>query len=70
MTQTVHKCTTFAADDLGYWRCTECGEYDVADEDEPGDQDVTCWKCGGSGLDFEGLGDCEYCDGYGYKWWL
>ena len=29
------------------------------------DDYVTCPNCDGDGLDFEGTGDCSYCDGKG-----
>lgn len=68
----VHHCTNFKPDDIGVWRCVECGAYegDVIEYDDDNDQDMTCPHCSGTGLDFDGLEECEYCDGMGYKWWL
>lgn len=47
--------------------CQLCGEIVLTAQDE--DEARTCPRCHGSGLDWEGLGECGYCDGMGYKWW-
>lgn len=69
-----HKCRTFAYDQQrGYWCCTECGALEV-DENDEYDEDwrerKTCPHCNGTGIDIDGIEECEYCDGMGYKWWL
>lgn len=73
MDATAHKCQTFAYDEQrGYWRCTECGAFEDLNEDydEGEGESFTCPHCNGTGLDFDGLEECEHCDGMGYKWWL
>lgn len=55
-------------DEIDEYVCQSCGEVvidPILDEEE----DRTCPRCHGSGLDWEGLGECSYCDGMGYKWW-
>lgn len=49
--------------------CAGCGA-DIQDVSEFEVEDRTCSRCSGTGLDWEGLGDCHHCDGAGYEWWL
>lgn len=48
-------------------------DYDeLYDDDEywgGSEESDTCPECNGTGLDFTGLEDCDYCFGMGYKWW-
>lgn len=51
----VYYCDACYAD----W-CQYDGEYE---------RDMTCPECNGDGMSWDGLAECDYCDGMGYKWW-
>lgn len=67
------ECTTFRFSEVQQqWVCSVCGTVPVSDPDEESVVyvHIDCPHCNGTGVDvWTGLEECEYCDGYGYKWW-
>jgi rubrerythrin len=44
-------------------------DYELYDDDE-GERDLTCPRCGGRGIEWDGPEPCPMCDGEGYLYWL
>lgn len=64
------ECSAFRFDKtIDEYVCIDCGA--VAEDDYSEDDDDwggVCPECGGDGMADDST-ECEYCDGYGYKWW-
>lgn len=50
------------------WVCVECGAIEIDDDDDDYHESQQCPQCRGTGQDWD-FGECDYCDGMGYKWW-